>query len=629
MCGIVGMVIRGGNSHGSESRKTIDYLLNGLDRLEYRGYDSAGVALIGDDGLIVEKRAVGAVSNLRAIVNDIDGDLGIAHTRWATHGEPSVRNSHPHISNCNRIGVVHNGIIENYQSIKQKLVDSGIRFRSDTDSEVIPNLIATIIGRDYGDIEITSEILKKVVIEAIKEFKGNYAFIVISTVNPNVMVAVKCGAPLIVGEGSCGYYVASDKYPLKDYADEALFLKKDSIVTIDREKGIKLFNLNGTPVEFRLSQLPIYDYDISKGTHPFYMEKEIFEQPQALREALNGRVDLINSRVNLPELEHIKDQLKDASRIIIIACGTSYHAALVAEYVFEKIALIPTEVEYASEFRYRDPIVREDDVVIAISQSGETADTISALNIAKEKGATTVAICNNDNSSMTILCDAYILTHAGMEIGVASTKAFSTQLMVLYLTAIYRSQITTGSEVGKDIVEILNGLVNIPNVVEESLQIDEDVSKISHYFAYVKNFLFLGRGVLFPIALEGALKLKEISYIHAEGYPAAEMKHGPIALIDFDMPTIVVANNNDYYEKIVSNAKEISARNGRIISIVREGDCDMADISDISIEVPEVLDILSPFIATIPLQLFSYHTAIAKGCDVDKPRNLAKAVTVE
>jgi len=612
MCGIVAYM-----GH----REAYPLLMKGLHRLEYRGYDSAGVALLDGDMRLYKHQ--GKVSELEEFIagKDVSGNLGMAHTRWATHGEPNDVNAHPHYSPTNNLAIIHNGIIENYASLKQELLTRGYQFRSETDTEVLIHLIEDIQVNEKVDLVHAVQI-------ALKQVIGAYAIVIMSKGEPDLLIAARKASPLVVGIGEKEFFVASDATPIVEYTHDVVYLDDEEIAIINRHQGLKIktiANLEKTPyiqkLELNLSQ-------IEKGGFDHFMLKEIYEQPRSIRDSMRGRIKLNEGIVALGGILEYEQKLINARRIIIVACGTSWHAGLVGEYLIEELARIPVEVEYASEFRYRNPIIYENDVVIAISQSGETADTLAAIELAKAKGATIIGICNVVGSSIARATHAGSYTHAGPEIGVASTKAFTAQVTILAMLAL-RLAHRRGSIPVSRFHQLLHELDSIPSKVERVLQTNDHIRNIAMKFKDAKNALYLGRGCNFPVALEGALKLKEISYIHAEGYPAAEMKHGPIALIDEEMPVVVVATNKTIYDKVASNIQEVKARRGVIIAIVNEGDTAIEEMVDYSIEVPETDELLSPLIATIPLQLFSYHIAVMRGCNVDQPRNLAKSVTVE
>lgn len=612
MCGIVGYI---------GSKEAYPILINGLKRLEYRGYDSAGVALL-NNSLNVYKKA-GKVSELEdfAANKNVQGHVGIGHTRWATHGEPNDRNAHPHLSQDGTLAIIHNGIIENYASIKEALVKKGHTFNSDTDTEVLIHFIEDI--RDNAKVE-----LDEAVRLALNEVVGAYAIAIISKNHPDLLIAARKGSPLVVGVGVGEYFVASDATPIIEYTRNVIYLE-DREIAIIRDNKLTIKTIENRVIENPyIKELNLSLESIEKGGYENFMLKEIYEQPRSILDSMRGRINAKNGTFQMSGLREYEHKFINAKRIIIVACGTSWHAGLVAEYLFEDFARIPVEVEYASEFRYRNPVVTEDDIVIAISQSGETADTLAAIELAKSKGAMIFGICNVVGSSIPRMTHAGAYTHAGPEIGVASTKAFTAQVTVLTLIALHIAQLR-GKIADKDLRRLFSELEAIPAKIEKALLSDSIILNIAEKFKDAQNFLYLGRGYCFPVALEGALKLKEISYIHAEGYPAAEMKHGPIALIDENMPVVVIATEGANYEKVVSNIQEVKARKGRIIAIVSEGDTKIREMAEYVIEIPHTEDCLIPLIATIPLQLLSYHIAIMRGCNVDQPRNLAKSVTVE
>ena len=614
MCGIVGYI---------GYRDAYPIIIKGLKRLEYRGYDSAGITLFDDSSTVVKTK--GKVSDLEqtAASHDNKGKtLGMGHTRWATHGIPSDLNSHPHLSNSGKIAIVHNGIIENYAALKKMLSDNGFHFISDTDTEVLVNLIEFIK---------TSQNLKvgKAVQIALTQVVGAYAIAVIDADRPGEVVVAKLGSPLAIGIGKDEYFIASDASPFIEYTKRTIYLDDNEMAVISREQGFKMYSIiNDKVITPIIQDIQLSLETIEKGGFDYFMLKEIHEQPHAINDTFRGRLLVDQRRINISGIEHNKEIFKNASRITIIACGTSWHAGLVAEYLFEDAARIPVEVEYASEFRYRNPVINKGDIVIAISQSGETADTLAAIKLAKENGAFVFGICNVVGSSIARAADGGAYTHAGPEIGVASTKAFTTQLTVIIMMGLRLGQLK-GTIDNADFDRVAKQLAALPKLIESVLAYDKQIEKIALEYKDASNFLYLGRGYNFPAALEGALKLKEISYIHAEGYPAAEMKHGPIALIDKNMPVVVIATNKGHYEKIVSNVQEIKSRNAKIISIVTKGDESVKLLSDHVIEIPEVTEALVPILASVPLQLLSYHIAIMRGCNVDQPRNLAKSVTVE
>ncbi len=611
MCGIVGYI---------GFREAWPIIIKGLHRLEYRGYDSAGVALI-DDTLNIYKKA-GKVSDLEGSVagENLGGKIGMGHTRWATHGEPSDRNSHPHTSSDGSLAIIHNGIIENYSTLKETLTSRGHHFKSETDTEVLIHLIEDI--RDQTDLD-----LREAVRIALSEVVGAYAIVIMDKNNPNELIAARKGSPMVLGVGKEEYFIASDASPIIEYTKNVVYLKDNEIAYIRRDE-LLLKNIDNVVQIPYVQELELKLEMLEKGGFEHFMLKEIYEQPRSIKDCMRGRIYPSSGQVQLGGIKEYAEKLKNIDRIIIVACGTSWHAGLVGEYLIEECARIPVEVEYASEFRYRNPIISEKDIVIAVSQSGETADTMAAIELAKEKGATIFGICNVVGASIPRLSHAGVYTHAGPEIGVASTKAFTAQVTVLTLMALYMAQ-QRGTIAQSKLIDLLTELDNIPVLVEKCLESNESIRKISEQFKDARNFLFLGRGSGFPVALEGALKLKEISYIHAEGYPAAEMKHGPIALIDEEMPVVFIATKNSSYEKVISNIQEVKARKGKVIAIVTEGDTVVQKMADYTIEIPDADEIFLPMLATIPLQLLSYHIAVLRGCNVDQPRNLAKSVTVE
>ena len=611
MCGIVAYI-----GH----REAYPILIKGLKRLEYRGYDSAGVALL-HNGLNIYK-CKGKVADLEANAKgkDVAGSLGMGHTRWATHGEPNDINSHPHLSESGEIAIIHNGIIENYATLKEELTKRGHHFISDTDTEVLVHLIEDI--RENAGVE-----LDEAVRLALHEVIGAYAIVIISKNDPTKLIGARKGSPLVVGIGDGEFFMASDATPIIEYTRNVTYLKDGEIAFIKDGKLIIKTTENIEQIPY-IQTLEMNLEAIEKGGYTHFMLKEIHEQPRSIYDSLRGRFDPITGMFAMRSLKEYEGKIKNLKRIVIVGCGTSWHAGLVGEYLFEDIARIPVEVEYASEFRYRNPVIGPDDLVIAISQSGETADTLAAIQLAKEKGATILGLCNVVGSSIPRASDAGAYTHAGPEIGVASTKAFTAQVAVLTLWAFGFAEIR-GTATKQDLRDAFAELESIPAKVERTLKCEAQVIEIAKVFKDVTNALYLGRGYGFPVALEGALKLKEISYIHAEGYPAAEMKHGPIALIDEEMPVVVIATKNNIYEKVISNIQEVKARKGKIIAIVTEGDNKVRNMADYVIEIPETKEYLEPLIATIPLQLLSYHIAVMRGCNVDQPRNLAKSVTVE
>jgi len=611
MCGIVGYI-----GH----REAWPIIIRGLQRLEYRGYDSAGVALMNGH-LSIYKKA-GKVSDLKQSVEgeNLSGSLGMGHTRWATHGEPSDRNSHPHVSGDGRLAIIHNGIIENYSSLKEALLSRGHIFKSDTDTEVLIHLIEDIQLQTGLDIREAVRI-------ALDKVIGAYAIVIMDKDEPDELIAARKGSPMVLGVGEGEYFIASDASPIIEYTKNVIYLNDNEIAFIKRDE-ILIKNIDNTIQIPYIQELELKLEMLEKGGFDHFMLKEIFEQPRSIKDCMRGRIYPDEGYVQLGGIKEYAEKLKHIDRIVIVACGTSWHAGLVGEYLIEEYSRIPVEVEYASEFRYRNPIISEKDIVIAISQSGETADTMAAIELAKSKGATIFGICNVVGASIPRLSHAGVYTHAGPEIGVASTKAFTAQVTVLTLMALYMAQ-QRGKITQSKMVHLLTELDNIPALVEKCLLSNDSIKNISEAFKDASNFLFLGRGSGFPVALEGALKLKEISYIHAEGYPAAEMKHGPIALIDEEMPVVFIATKNSSYEKVISNIQEVKARKGRVIAIVTEGDTVVKNMADFTIEIPDADEIFLPLLATIPLQLLSYHIAVLRGCNVDQPRNLAKSVTVE
>ena len=611
MCGIVGYIGK---------RDAYPVLIKGLKRLEYRGYDSAGVALIDKKRRLNVYKTKGKVSDLEAFVSqkDVSGTIGIAHTRWATHGEPCQANAHPHFSSSENLALIHNGIIENYATLKEKLQKKGFIFKSSTDTEVLVQLIEFFQLSNHLDLLTAVQL-------ALHEVIGAYAIAVLDKNNPDEIITARKSSPLVVGIGKDEFFLASDATPIVEYTDKVVYLQDGEIAVIRRDKALEVVNLDNVlqnpevrTVEMNLGQL-------EKGGYPHFMLKEIFEQPDCINDCMRGRINADGDKVVLSAVIDHKERLLKARRFVIVACGTSWHAGLIGKQLIESFCRIPVEVEYASEFRYRDPVIHEDDVVIAISQSGET---LAAIELAKEKGAFIYGICNAVGSSIPRITDTGSYIHVGPEIGVASTKAFTGQVTVLTMLALTLAK-EKGSMTDEKYLEVIRELTVIPAKIKKILISNPKIAELSRIFTYAHNFLYLGRGYSFPVALEGALKLKEISYIHAEGYPAAEMKHGPIALIDAEMPVVVVATHNAMYEKIMSNIQEIKARKGKVIALVTEGDTVISKLADDCIELPETLECLEPLIATIPLQLLAYHVAICKGKNVDQPRNLAKSVTVE
>jgi glutamine---fructose-6-phosphate transaminase (isomerizing) len=611
MCGIIGYI-------GSRPARQI--VINGLKRLEYRGYDSAGLALINGDTKIFKCK--GRVSDLEDMVSksDFDGTIGIGHTRWATHGEPNELNAHPQISYKGNFIVVHNGIIENYAVLKRHLQGRGIAFTSQTDTEVLANLMDHL----YVEGDLSAE---QAITMALNRVEGAYGLVIICTKEPDRLFAAKMGSPLVIGVGEGENFIASDATPIVEHTKRVIYLNDDDIAIIKKNE-LLLKSIKSTMIKPEVKEIDLKIGEIDKEGFAHFMLKEIFEQPRAIHDTFRGRVLPDHTGIMLGGLHDELDSLSKAERIIIVACGTSWHAGLLGEYLFEEYARIPVEVEYASEFRYRDPIINKGDIVIAISQSGETADTLAAVRLAKEKGAKVIGICNVVGSSIPRETDAGVYTHAGPEIGVASTKAFTTQITVLAMMAFEIGHLK-GIITDSYFKELITEFVSIPEKIEKALKANDRSIELSRIFRDTHNAIYLGRGYLFPVALEGALKLKEISYIHAEGYPAAEMKHGPIALIDENMPVVVVATKDDTYEKIINNIQEIKARKGKVIAIVTEGDEIIRKMADYVLEVPETLPVFSALLAVIPLQLLSYHIAVLRGCNVDQPRNLAKSVTVE
>lgn len=612
MCGIVGYI---------GYREAWPIVLKGLKRLEYRGYDSAGIALMNDSGQSIYKKA-GKVAVLEEFAENQDrtGTIGMGHTRWATHGVPSDRNSHPHTSNNEKLSIIHNGIIENYATLKEELMGRGHEFKSDTDTEVLIHLIEEIQKIENLD-------LLEAVRLALHEVSGAYAIVIMDKDHPNRLIAARKGSPMVIGVGKGEYFIASDATPIIEYTKNVIYLKDGEIALVTKDDLLvkQLDNIVQTPL---IQELELKLEMLEKGGFEHFMLKEIYEQPRSIKDCMRGRIYPSEGKVQLGGIKEFAEKLKNIDRIIIVACGTSWHAGLVGEYLIEEYARIPVEVEYASEFRYRNPIITEKDVVIAISQSGETADTMAAIEMAKERGATIFGICNVAGASIPRLTHAGVYTHAGPEIGVASTKAFTAQVTVLTLMAFYMAQ-QKGTITESKMIELLTELDHIPEKIQKALESDKLIKEVAEKIKDSRNCLFLGRGSGFPVALEGALKLKEISYIHAEGYPAAEMKHGPIALIDEEMPVVFIATQNSSYEKVISNIQEVKARKGKVIAIVTEGDVEVKKMADYCIEIPDANEAFLPLLATIPLQLLSYHIAVLRGCNIDQPRNLAKSVTVE
>ena len=613
MCGIVAYL---GN------RQAYPILIKGLQRLEYRGYDSAGVAMVDNNSLNVYK-CKGKVVDLVTFIgqNDTKGNIGIGHTRWATHGEPNDVNAHPHYSASKNMVMIHNGIIENYAPLKAELKKRGHIFMSDTDTEVLIHLIEDI--KEQENVR-----LGEAVRIALNQVVGAYAIVILSNENPDELFAAKKGSPMVIGIGEGEFFIASDATPIVEYTKNVVYMEDEEIAIIERGKELKIKTIKNKVKTPYVQELELHLEELEKGGYDHFMLKEIYEQPRSIKDSMRGRISSQMGIVNLGGITEYEQKFLHAKRIIFIACGTSWHAGLVGEYLFEDLARIPVEVEYASEFRYRNPIVYEDDVVIAISQSGETADTLAAIELAKSKGATIIGICNVVGSSIARATHAGSYTHAGPEIGVASTKAFTAQVTVLTLMAL-RIAFMKGTISSSRFHQLLSELEAIPEKIERVLLKNNKIKQIAEVYKDSTNALYLGRGYTFPVALEGALKLKEISYIHAEGYPAAEMKHGPIALIDEEMPVFVIATHGASYEKVVSNIQEVKARKGKIIAIVTEGDTQVKDMADYTIQIPETDEILVPLVSVVPLQLLSYHIAVMRGCNVDQPRNLAKSVTVE
>jgi len=612
MCGIIAYI-------GPEEAYPI--LMKGLFRLEYRGYDSAGLAILNDNLKVYKTK--GKVSDLQVHTKDLGltGTVGIAHTRWATHGEPNDINAHPHFSQSRNLAIIHNGIIENYLTLKKELINRGYQFTSNTDTEALVHLIEDIQVHENVDLVEAVRI-------ALNQVIGAYAIVVISKNHPDMLIAARKSSPLVVGIGTDEFFIASDATPIVEYTRDVVYLNDEELAILKRGEPLKIKTIKNKEKTPYIHKLELNLSALEKGGYEHFMLKEIFEQPRSIRDSMRGRLRLQEGIVSLGGIVDYEQKLMTADRIIIVACGTSWHAALVGEYLIEELARIPVEVEYASEFRYRNPILCEKDVVVAISQSGETADTLAAIELAKQRGATILGICNVVGSSIPRATHAGSYTHAGPEIGVASTKAFTAQVTVLVLMALTIAQ-KKGTMPKSKFLRIIHELDLIPEKVEKTLQVDPLVQHIAELYKDHRNFLYLGRGYNFPVALEGALKLKEISYIHAEGYPAAEMKHGPIALIDEEMPVVFIATNKGTYEKALSNIQEVKARKGKVIAIVTEHDEQVRDMADHVIEIPETEEMLVPLLATIPLQLLSYHIAVMRGCNVDQPRNLAKSVTVE
>ena len=615
MCGIVGYI---GN------KEAYPILIKGLHRLEYRGYDSAGLALISTKGqqLNVYKTR-GKVADLERFVEqkDISGTIGIAHTRWATHGEPNDVNAHPHYSQSENIALIHNGIIENYAVLKEELILRGYTFQSATDTEVLVQFIEYVKESNKTDLPTAVHL-------ALSQIIGAYAIVLMEKDNPNRIIAARKSSPLVVGIGDSEFFLASDATPIIEYTNKVIYLEDEEIAVIQRNDGLQITSIENVEKTPQIQELSMNLSQLEKGGYPHFMLKEIFEQPRTLTDSMSGRINIDGTNVVLSGILDNEEKFKNAKRIVICACGTSWHAGSIGAYLLEEFCRIPVVVEYSSEFRYRKPVIYPDDIVIAISQSGETADTLAAVELAKKNGAFIYGICNVVGSSIPRATDSGSYTHAGPEIGVASTKAFTAQVTVLVLMTLAIGKVR-GTISESDYSNIAKALLEVPKKMEQTLKLNDKIQEFSKIFTYAKNFIYLGRGYNYPLALEGALKLKEISYIHAEGYPAAEMKHGPIALIDAEMPVVVIATKRGMYEKVVSNIQEIKARKGKVIAIVTEGDDIVKQISDYYIEVPDTEECLVPLVASIPLQLLAYHIAIVKGQDVDQPRNLAKSVTVE
>lgn len=614
MCGIVGYLGK---------KDAYPVLIKGLGRLEYRGYDSAGLALLNSDGGLNVYKTKGKVKDLDTFCKDknISGTVGIAHTRWATHGEPSSVNAHPHYSESKNLAIIHNGIIENYADLKKKLQSKGLTFRSDTDTEVLVQLIEYIQNKKKLDLLSSVQV-------ALHEVIGAYSIALLDKREPDQIIAACKQSPLVIGVAEDEFFLASDASPIIEYTDKVAYLEDGSIAVMKRGENLKVVDILNRELFQKIQTVDLNLGQIEKGGYPHFMLKEIFEQPECLTNCMRGRINVEATNVTLSAVIDYKERLLAAKRIIIVACGTSWHAGLIGKQIIESLCRIPVEVEYASEFRYRNPVVTDNDVVIAISQSGETADTLAAVKLAKQHGAFIYGICNAIGSSIPRATDTGSYIHVGPEIGVASTKAFTGQVIVLTMLALALAK--EMHTIDEDVyTKIVKGLSNIPVKMEETLKLNDRISRLSRIFTYARNFLYLGRGYSYPVALEGALKLKEISYIHAEGYPAAEMKHGPIALIDSDMPVVVIATRNAMYEKVLSNIQEIKARKGKVIALVSKGDETISKIADEVIELPDTEECLEPLLATIPLQLLAYHIAVCKGKNVDQPRNLAKSVTVE
>ncbi|MFI3285527.1 MAG: glutamine--fructose-6-phosphate transaminase (isomerizing) [Rikenellaceae bacterium] len=614
MCGIVGYI---------GCKEACPILIKGLKRLEYRGYDSAGVALLDKDNNLNIYKEKGKVSELEAYIEsrNTSGCVGIAHTRWATHGEPCQRNSHPHYSQSERLAIIHNGIIENYATLKNNLQKRGYTFKSDTDTEVLIQLIEHIQQSNNLDLLTAVQI-------SLHQVIGAYAIAILDRDNPNQIIAARKSSPLVVGVGDNEFFLGSDATPIIEYTDKVVYLNDGEIAVMRFGEELKVVDIDNTEITPEIKTIELTLGQIEKGGYPHFMLKEIYEQPKRLRDCMSGRINLKLNHISMASVIDNNERLLNATRFIIVACGTSWHAGLIGKQLLETYTGIPVDVEYASEFRYRKPVIKPTDVVIAISQSGETADTLAAIELAHTKGAFVYGICNAVGSSIARLTDTGAYTHVGPEIGVASTKAFTGQVTVLTMLTLALSR-KRGTLSDKECLHLVQELNTIPDKIEEVLKLNDQIDNISRMFTYAHNFLYLGRGYNYPVALEGALKLKEISYIHAEGYPAAEMKHGPIALIDSEMPVVVIATHNEMYGKILSNIQELKARKAKVIAIVTKGDTQMKTVADEIIEIPDTMECLEPLLTTIPLQLIAYHIAVYKGQDVDRPRNLAKSVTVE
>ncbi len=614
MCGIVGYI---------GYKQAYPILIKGLKRLEYRGYDSAGVALVNENRQLNVYKTKGKVCELEMFTasKDISGTVGIAHTRWATHGEPSPINAHPHYSSSQRLALIHNGIIENYAVLKEKLQHKGFVFKSSTDTEVLVQLIEYVQQTKKIDLLTAVQL-------ALQEVIGAYAIAVIDRENPDEIVVARKSSPLVVGIGDGEYFLASDATPIIEYTDKVIYLEDEEVAVIRRDLPVKVVNLSNVECPHEVKTVTMNLGQLEKGGYPHFMLKEIFEQPDCILDCMRGRINIEGTNVVLSAVLDHKERLLAAKRFVIVACGTSWHAALIGKQLIETFCRVPVEVEYASEFRYRNPVINSEDVVIAISQSGETADTLAAVELAKSRGAFIYGICNAIGSSIPRATHTGSYIHVGPEIGVASTKAFTGQVTVLVMLALTLAcEKRTVDEA--TFLATVKELGNIPDKMKRLLDLNDRIAELSKTFTYAHNFIYLGRGYSYPVALEGALKLKEISYIHAEGYPAAEMKHGPIALVDAEMPVVVIATQNGLYEKLLSNIQEIKARKGKIIALVTEGDTVISKLADVTIELPETMECLEPLLATVPLQLLAYHIAVCKGMDVDQPRNLAKSVTVE